>query len=186
MKNRSIDLYRRKQCKQCDPKYFGSKHVAIGFSTTIVSPAFIGSPATTKLPSSGVDRISILLDVCGNVLCSLSLSCGTNFKQHQTKIYFYGWIKAKSKTTLFQKNFKFNILDLPWIFMFVAFGLIWFTWISISLNCTPSPQKFFTKFRQIFAFPAFPIAEKVNSTNVCHFNSMNELKILPSEFQTSI
>lgn len=77
--------YRRKQCKQWDPKYLGSKHDAIGFSTTIVSPALIGWPATTKLPHSGVDRISIFFDACFNVPCSPSLTFGTNFKRIQTR-----------------------------------------------------------------------------------------------------
>lgn len=52
----------------------------MGFSATIVSPAFIDSFATTKFPHSGVDRISIFLDVCLNVSCSPSLTCGTNYK----------------------------------------------------------------------------------------------------------
>lgn len=79
-----VICYRLKQCKQCEPKNFGNKHAAIGFSTTIVSPAFINSLATAKFPHSGVDRISIFLDVCGNVSCSPSLNCGTNYKH---KIY---------------------------------------------------------------------------------------------------
>lgn len=75
--NFARQTYRLRQCKQCVPKNFGSKHAAIGFSTTIVSPALIGSLATTKLPHSAVDRMVIFLDACFSVSCSPSLKAGT-------------------------------------------------------------------------------------------------------------